>query len=160
MKKVLFITEDGYEITEKDKYFSVKVKEYPQHPLFKNKKPSPLYSIVGPYRNPKATEQSGDILYFYKRENAEKFVSEMKKINIEDIYKQGYLVMSNISSIKIRTNISNEDHETLSNSFITLQGMFNDYIQQLEDKLEKAEASGFTDDSKEDILNQSKTLLK
>lgn len=36
--------------------------------------------------------------------------------------------MSNINSVKVITNISDEDHETLANSFITLQGMFNDYI--------------------------------
>ena len=73
-----FTTEDGFPITENDKYFSVKIREYPQYPAFKGRKPVPLYSIAGPYRNPKATEPTGDILYFFKRENAEKYVSEMK----------------------------------------------------------------------------------
>ena len=71
--KVLFTTEDGFPITKNDKYFSIKIKEYPQHPVFKGKKPVPLYSIAGPYRNPKATEPTGDILYFFKRENAENY---------------------------------------------------------------------------------------
>ena len=76
--KVLFTTEDGYGMTENDKYYTVKVEEYPQHPFFKNKKPSPLYSIAGPYKNPKATEPTGSILYFFKKENAEKYVENMK----------------------------------------------------------------------------------
>lgn len=76
--KVLFTTEDGFEIREKDKYFSVKIREYPRHPVFKGKKPVPLYSIAGPYINPKATEPTGDILYFFKKENAEKYVSRIK----------------------------------------------------------------------------------
>ena len=76
--KTLFTTEDGFDITAKDKYFSVKVKEYPKHPVFKDRTPTPLYSIAGPYQNPKATEPTGDILYFYKRENAEKFVESCK----------------------------------------------------------------------------------
>ena len=73
-----FTTEDGFLITENDKYFSVKIEKYPQHPAFKDRKPVPLYSIAGPYRNSKATEPTGDILYFFKRENAEKYVSEIK----------------------------------------------------------------------------------
>ena len=78
--KVLFTTEDGFEITRKDEYFSVKIREYSQHPAFKDKTPVPLYSIAGPYRNPKATEPTGDILHFFKRENAEKYISKMKCI--------------------------------------------------------------------------------
>ena len=58
----------------KDEYFSVKIGEYSQHPAFKDKTPVPLYSIAGPYRNPKATEPTGDILHLFKRENAEKYI--------------------------------------------------------------------------------------
>jgi hypothetical protein len=76
--KVLFTTEDGFKITENDKYFSVKIREYQQHQSFKGRKPVPLYLIAGPYKNPKATEPTGDILYFFKRENAEKYVLEIK----------------------------------------------------------------------------------
>jgi hypothetical protein len=48
----------------------------------------------------------------------------------EDINKQAYLVMSNINATKIMTNISDSNHETLMNSFFTLQGMFNEYLKQ------------------------------
>lgn len=51
-------------------------------------------------------------------------------ISMEDINKQAYLVMSNINATKIMTNISDKNHETLMNSFFTLQGMFNDYLKQ------------------------------
>ena len=51
-------------------------------------------------------------------------------ISREDINKQAYLVMSNINATKIMTNISDKNHETLMNSFFTLQGMFNDYLKQ------------------------------
>ena len=51
-------------------------------------------------------------------------------ISRDDINKQAYLVMSNINATKIRTNISDSDHETLLKSFFTLQGMFNDYLKQ------------------------------
>ena len=51
-------------------------------------------------------------------------------ISREDINKQAYLVMSNINATKIMTNISDKNHETLINSFFTLQGMFNDYLKQ------------------------------
>lgn len=55
----------------------------------------------------------------------------------EDIYKQSYLVMSNINGVKITTNIKDEHHETLMNSFIILQGMFNEFINQNKDKNER-----------------------
>jgi hypothetical protein len=51
-------------------------------------------------------------------------------ISREDINKQAYLVMSNINATKIMTNISDSNHETLMNSFFTLQGMFNEYLKQ------------------------------
>ena len=51
-------------------------------------------------------------------------------ISREDINKQAYLVMSNINATKIMTNISDKNHETLMNSFFTLQGMFNEYLKQ------------------------------
>ena len=48
-----------------------------------------------------------------------------KEIKREDINKQSYLVMTNINGVKIKTDISDKHHETLMNSFMTLQGMFN-----------------------------------
>ncbi len=51
-------------------------------------------------------------------------------ISREDINKQAYLVMSNINATKSMTNISDKNHETLLNSFFTLQGMFNEYLKQ------------------------------
>lgn len=51
-------------------------------------------------------------------------------ISREAINKQAYLVMSNINATKIMTNISDKNHETLLNSFFTLQGMFNEYFKQ------------------------------
>jgi hypothetical protein len=51
-------------------------------------------------------------------------------ISREDINKQAYLVMSNINATKMMTNISDINHETLLNSFFTLQGMFNDCLKQ------------------------------
>jgi len=46
----------------------------------------------------------------------------------EDINKQSFLLLSNINATKITTNISDSNHETLINSFFTLQGMVNDYL--------------------------------
>ena len=51
-------------------------------------------------------------------------------ISREDINKQAYLVMSNINAVKVKTDISSENHETLMMSFFTLQGMFNEYLKQ------------------------------
>ena len=51
-------------------------------------------------------------------------------ISRDDINKQAYLVMSNINATKIMSNISDSNHETLMNSFFTLQGMFNEYLKQ------------------------------
>ncbi len=59
----------------------------------------------------------------------------------EDINKQAFLVLSNINATKITTNISDSNHETLINSFFTLQGMVNDYLEQSErqDEVKKSE---------------------
>ena len=54
-------------------------------------------------------------------------------MNKEEINKQAYLVMTNINGVKITTDIKDKHHETLMNSFMTLQGMFNDYINQNKD---------------------------
>jgi hypothetical protein len=75
---VLFVTEDGYGITASDRYYSVKVGEYPQHPAFAGRKQIPVGTVAGPYVNPKAAEPTGDILYFYKEENARAFAEGMK----------------------------------------------------------------------------------
>ena len=53
-----------------------------------------------------------------------------KEIKREDINKQSYLVMTNINGVKIKTDIKDKHHETLMNSFMTLQGMFNEYLNQ------------------------------
>ena len=51
-------------------------------------------------------------------------------ISREDINKQAYLVMSNINGIKVRTNIEEQQYDTMMKSFFTLQGMFNEYLKQ------------------------------
>ena len=56
-----------------------------------------------------------------------------KEIKREDINKQAYLVMTNINGVKITTDINDKHHEILMNSFMTLQGMFNDYLNQKKD---------------------------
>jgi len=35
MSQIIFTTKDGYDITEGMKYYSVKVREYPQHEFHK-----------------------------------------------------------------------------------------------------------------------------
>ena len=59
----------------------------------------------------------------------------------EDINKQSFLVLSNINATKMTTNISDSNHETLINSFFTLQGMINDYLEQsgTQSELKKSE---------------------
>jgi hypothetical protein len=83
MSKTIFTTKDGYGITEGMKYYSVKVKEYPLHEFFKKKgrKLIPLWSMCGPYINPKSHEPTGDITYFYKKENAIDFINQNKDGN-------------------------------------------------------------------------------
>jgi len=71
MNKIIFTTKDGYDITEGIKYYSVRVKEC------KTTK-SPLWSMCGPYINPKAYEPTGEIEYFYKKENAVEFINQNK----------------------------------------------------------------------------------
>ena len=51
-------------------------------------------------------------------------------ISREYINKQAYLVMSNINGIKVRTNIEEQQYDTMMKSFFTLQGMFNEYLKQ------------------------------
>ena len=81
MSKIIFTTKDGYDITEKMKYYSVKVKEYETHPAIKKLKcfkEPPLWSMCGPYINPGAHNPTGDIEYFYKKENAVEFINQNK----------------------------------------------------------------------------------
>ena len=79
MSKIIFTTKDGYGITEGIKYYSVKVKEFPKHAIFKNRKQTPLWGMCGPYINPKAHEPTGDIEYFYKKENAVEFINQKRR---------------------------------------------------------------------------------
>lgn len=58
------------------------------------------------------------------------FDDSCSSISREDINKQAYLVMSNICGIKVRTNIEEQQYDTMIKSFFTLQGMFNDYLKQ------------------------------
>jgi hypothetical protein len=51
-------------------------------------------------------------------------------ISREDIYKQAYIVMSNINGIKVRTNIDEQQYDAMLNSFLRLQGMYNEYLNQ------------------------------
>ena len=81
MSKIIFTTKDGHDITEGMKYYSVKVKEYETHSAIKKLKgfkTSPLWSMCGPYINPKAHEPTGDIEHFYKMENAIEFINQNK----------------------------------------------------------------------------------
>ena len=81
MSKVIFTTQDGYDITKGMKYYSVKVREYESHPALKKLKGfkgAPLWSICGPYINPMAHKPTGDIAYFYKKENAIEFINQNK----------------------------------------------------------------------------------
>ncbi len=64
--------------------------------------------------------------------NKEKTVKKLSGgvLTMEEINKQTYLVMSNINAVKITTNITENNHETLMKSFFILQNMFNTYLQQ------------------------------
>lgn len=81
-EEIIFTTMDGYDITKGMKYYSVKVREYETHPAIKQAfnriDEPPLWSMCGPYISPKAHEQTGDIAYFYKKENAIKFINQKK----------------------------------------------------------------------------------
>ena len=82
MSKIIFTTKDGYDITEGVKYFSVKVREYDTHPAIKKlkcfKKPH-LWSMCGPYINPAVHKMTGDLVHFYKKENAIEFINQNKE---------------------------------------------------------------------------------
>lgn len=83
MKKFLFTTEDGVDIFEGDKYYSVNAETHATHVglifFFKKKYnvdlPSMQHagSIAGPYINRKWNEQDGSLKYFFHKENAEKY---------------------------------------------------------------------------------------
>jgi hypothetical protein len=72
---ILFKTQDGYDITLSDKYYSVKVKELLVHPSLKH---APIWSIAGPYNSGIVPKQTGDILYFRSRSNAEDYIALCK----------------------------------------------------------------------------------
>ena len=88
MKKFLFTTEDGVDIFEGDKYYTVNVKSYPTHEglilFFKEKfnknLPSMQHagSIAGPYINRKWNEQDGSLKYFFYKENAVNFSKSLE----------------------------------------------------------------------------------
>jgi len=67
-----------------------------------------------------------------KTENSNLPISNVisSSLTKEDINKQAYLVMSNINAVKITTDIDDKKYNTLMKSFLTLQGMFNDYLKQ------------------------------
>ena len=79
--KVIFTTQDGYDITKGMRYYSVKVREYESHPSLKKLKgfkEPPLWSMCGPYINPMAHKPTGVIVHFYKKENAIEFINQNK----------------------------------------------------------------------------------
>lgn len=79
-KKPLFTTEDGVDIFKGNKYFTVGIKNV-KH----------LFKIVGPYVNPKATEPTGDILYFSTKEAAEEYILMNKPcLSINDLLNRGF----------------------------------------------------------------------
>ena len=71
MSKVIFTTQDEYDITKDMKYYSVRVREC-------ETSKSPLWSMCGPYINPMAHKPTRDIAYFYKKENAVEFINQNK----------------------------------------------------------------------------------
>ena len=83
MKKYLFTTEDGVDIYDGDKYYTVNAKTHSTHigliSFFKEKFNIDLPpiqhagSIAGPYINRKWYEQDESLKYFFHRENAENF---------------------------------------------------------------------------------------
>ena len=83
MKKYLFTTEDGVDIFEGDKYYTVNTVEHPIREetikFFKERfnrdipKTQSAGTIAGPYINPKATEPDGTIKYFFHKQNAVNF---------------------------------------------------------------------------------------
>lgn len=81
MGRIIFTTNDGYDITEGMRYYSVKIKEWETHPYIKKlkrfKKP-PLWSMCGPYINPMSHKPDGTLVHFYKKENAIEFINQNK----------------------------------------------------------------------------------
>ena len=72
-------------------------------------------------------EVMSDIAERYNKLTKTKMSKE--ELTREDINKQAYLVMSNINAVRITTDIKDKHYETLMNSFMTLQGMFNEYLK-------------------------------
>lgn len=101
LKQSLFTTEDGVDIYENDRYYSIAIKDHDLHPkikkLFNINKPT-LWKIAGPYINPKATEPTSDVLYFSTKEAAEEYIlmnkpclsiNDLLKIRIKDYFDDG-----------------------------------------------------------------------
>ena len=51
-------------------------------------------------------------------------------VTLSQIYRQSYLLMTNINSMKITPTVTEKQHVTTINSFFTLIEMFNSYITQ------------------------------
>lgn len=93
MKIKLFTTEDGIDIFNGDKYYTLNINnsiiddkflsmfsEKQRKIILKkyHNKVIPKNRIAGPYINPKATEQTDDIKYFSTKEAAEEFINKNK----------------------------------------------------------------------------------
>jgi len=94
METKIFTTEDGIDIYKGDRYYTMRVVEgiIPDYVLncFKPKmrenilrknpeKIAKAWGIVGPYINPKAHEQTGDIKYFSTKEAAQEYKDKHEK---------------------------------------------------------------------------------
>lgn len=73
--KKIFTTDDNVDIFPGMKYYSVKIKEVGI---------APLWSIAGPYINRSVHQPTGDLKFFYYKENAEDFVTKAKAIRKSD----------------------------------------------------------------------------
>lgn len=58
------------------------------------------------------------------------FVVSCSSISRGDINKQEDLVMSNINDIKLGSELSLAKRNVIMNSFLTLQGMYHEYLKQ------------------------------
>lgn len=77
LKQPLFTTEDGVDIFESDKYYSIGIKNV-----------NNLFKIAGPYINPQATNPTGDILHFSTKEKAEEYILLNKPcLSLNDVQK-------------------------------------------------------------------------
>ena len=91
----LFTTEDGIDIYNGIKYYTVNIFENEisdiVRKMFKHKLPDKqlLGSIAGPYINPKWNHPTGTLKYFAKKENAEFFVIKLKENNHGEIITGG-----------------------------------------------------------------------